>query len=172
LPNTTIGSTGKYSNLKLAQVITRYNQTYAGKLTPAGQALVNAGLFSQQQLLALGAYAPLIPGLPSHAAEATWLKTMDLHLSRPFHVGERVKMEPNVSVFNLFNWANFGGPGYQLSGVMNGAPGTSLNNASSGGYCGNTTAFCTARLDRILPGSGTYATGAPRQVEFGVRVTF
>ena len=172
LPNTTIGSTGKYSNLKLAQVITRYNQTYAGKLTPAGQALVNAGLFSQQQLLALGAYAPLIPDLPSHAAEATWLKTMDLHLSRPFQVGERVKMEPNVSVFNVFNWANFGGPGYQLSGVMNGAPGTSLNNASSGGYCGNTTAFCTARLDRVLPGSGTYATGAPRQVELGVRITF
>jgi len=97
---------------------------------------------------------------------------MDLHLSRPFQVGERVKLEPNVSVFNLFNWANFGGPGYQLSGVMNGAPGSSLNNASSGGYCGNSKTFCTARLDRVLPGSGTYATGAPRQIEFGVRITF
>jgi hypothetical protein len=56
--------------------------------------------------------------------------------------------------------------------VMNGAPGSSLNNASSGGYCGNSTTFCTARLDRVLPGSGTYATGAPRQIEFGVRITF
>jgi hypothetical protein len=172
LPNTNIGSTGKYSNGNLAQVISRYNQTYAGKLTPAGQALATAGLFSTPQLLALGAYAPLIQGLPSHAATATWLKTMDLHLSRPFQVAERVKLEPNVSVFNVFNWANFGGPGYQLSGVMDGAPGSSLNNASSGGYCGNTTAFCTARLDRVLPGSGTYATGAPRQIEFGVRITF
>jgi hypothetical protein len=172
LPNTIIGSTGKYSNANLSQVITRYNQTVAGKLTPAGQALATAGLFSTTQLLALGAYAPLIQGLPSHAAEATWLKTMDLHLSRPFQVGERVKLEPNVSVFNVFNWANFGGPGYQLSGVMNGAPGSSLNNASSGGYCGNSTSFCTARLDRVLPGSGTYATGAPRQIDFGVRITF
>jgi hypothetical protein len=39
---------------------------------------------------------------------------MDLHLSRPFQVAERVKLEPNVSVFNVFNWANFGGAGYQL----------------------------------------------------------
>ncbi|MGA2358507.1 MAG: carboxypeptidase regulatory-like domain-containing protein [Terriglobales bacterium] len=172
LPATIIGSTGKYSNGNLTQVITHYNQTYAGKLTPAGQALATSGLFTPQQLLALGAYAPLIQGLPSHAAEATWLKTMDLRLSRPFQVGERVKLEPNVSFFNVFNWANFGGAGNQLSGVMNGAPGSSLNNASSGAYCGNSTTFCTARLDRVLPGSGTYATGAPRQMEFGVRITF
>src|SRR5208282_2590150 len=109
LPATIIGSTGKYSNGNLTQVITHYNQTYAGKLTPAGQALATSGLFTPQQLLALGAYAPLIQGLPSHAAEATWLKTMDLRLSRPFQVGERVKLEPNVSFFNVFNWANFGG---------------------------------------------------------------
>ena len=64
LPNTFIGSTGKYSNSNLAKVITLYNQTYAGKLTPAGEALATAGLISTTQLLALGAYAPLIQGLP------------------------------------------------------------------------------------------------------------
>ena len=46
LPNTVIGSTGKYSTTNLTQVISRYNQTFAGKLTPAGQALATAGLFS------------------------------------------------------------------------------------------------------------------------------
>jgi hypothetical protein len=97
---------------------------------------------------------------------------MDLRLSRPFQVGERVKLEPNLSVFNLFNWANFGGAGNQLSGVMNGAPGSSLNNSSSAGFCGASTTFCTSRLDRVLAGSGTYANGAPRQVEVGVRITF
>jgi hypothetical protein len=97
---------------------------------------------------------------------------MDLRLSRPFQVGERVKLEPNVSIFNIFNWANFGGPGNQLSGVMDGAPGNALNNASSAGYCGNSTTYCTSRLDRVLPGSGTYANGAPRQIEFGLRVNF
>ncbi len=97
---------------------------------------------------------------------------MDLRLSRPFQVSERVKLEPNVSMFNVFNWANFGGAGNQLSGVLDGAPGSSLNNASSAGYCGNSTGYCTSRLDRILPGSGTYANGAPRQLEFGLRITF
>jgi Carboxypeptidase regulatory-like domain len=173
-----IGNAGKYPTSKLTQSIAYYNSNYAGKLTPAGTALVNSALFTGQQLVLLHAYAPLIHGgqpgdaLPPHSAEATWLKTMDLRLGRPFQVGERVKLEPSVSVFNVFNWANFGGAGNQLNGVLNGAPGSSLNNASSPGFCGNSSAFCTSRLDRVLPGSGTYANGAPRQMEFSVRITF
>ncbi len=172
LPATFIGSTGKYSNGNLTKAIAYYNTNYSGKLTPAGATLVNSGLFSGQQLLALGAYAQPIQSPPGHAATATWLKTMDLRLSWPLQIGERVKLEPNLSVFNLFNWANFGGAGNQLSGVLNGAPGSSLNNASSATYCGNSTTFCTSRLDRVLAGSGTYANGAPRQMEFGLRITF
>jgi len=172
LPGTFIGNTGKYSTSNLTKAIAYYNTNFAGKLTPAGQTLVNTGLFSSGQLLALGAYAPLIQPLPGHFAEAPYLKTMDLRLTRPFQAWERVMVEPTVAIFNVFNWANFGGAGNQLSGVLNGAPGSSLNNASSAGYCGNSTAFCTSRLDRVLPGSGTYANGAPRQIEFGVRITF
>jgi len=172
LPGTFIGNTGKYSTSDLTKAIAFYNTNFAGRLTPAGEALANAGLLSGQQLIALGAYAPLIQSLPGHFAEATWLKTMDLRLSRPFQVGERVKMEPTVAIFNVFNWANFGGAGNQLSGVLNGAPGSSLNNSSSAGFCGNSTGYCTSRLDRVLPGSGTYSNGAPRQIEFGVRITF
>ncbi len=172
IPGTIIGSTGKYSNTDLTNVIKAYNRNVAGQLTPAGDVLVGAGLFSVTQLHALGAYLPVIQGLPEHAAQATWLKTMDLRVSRPFQVGERFKVEPDISIFNLFNFANFGGPGGQLSGVLDGAPGSSLNNASSGGFCGNSINFCTSRLDRVLPGSGTYANGAPRAIEFGVRVTF
>ena len=172
LPATIIGSTGKYSTTNMTKAVAYYNANFAGKLTPAGEALTNAGLFTGQQLVTLGAYSPLIQTLPGHYAEATWLKTMDLRLSRPFQVGERVKLEPSVAVFNVFNWANFGGAGNQLSGVLNGAPGSSLNNASSAGYCGNSTGYCTSRLDRVLAGSGTYANGAPRQMEFGLRITF
>ncbi|MGB8782400.1 MAG: hypothetical protein WCD02_04740, partial [Terriglobales bacterium] len=142
-----------------------------------------SGLFRPDQLQTLGAVTPLIcsnirqpgqdcQGLPGHYAQATWLKTTDWRLSRPFQVGERVMLEPNIAIFNLFNWANFGGPGNQLSGVLNGAPGSSLNNSSSAGYCGSSTSFCTSRLDRVLPGSGTYSNAAPRQLEFGVRITF
>lgn len=172
LPGTFIGSTGKYSTSKLTGVISRYNTTFGGKLTPAGLALANAGLFTGQQLVALGAYSPVIQGLPGHFAEATWLKTIDLRLSWPFRIGERLKLEPTASFFNVFNFANFGGAGNQLSGVLNGAPGSSLNNATSAGFCGDSSTFCTSRLDRVLAGSGTYANGAPRQMEFGVRITF
>jgi hypothetical protein len=182
LPGTLLGNTGKYSTTNLTKAIAFYDTNFAGKLTPASQSLANAGLFTAQQLVSLGAYLPLIQGgqpgqgqgqaLPGHFAEATWLKTMDLRLGRPFQVSERVKVEPNVAIFNVFNWANFGAAGNQLSGVLNAAPGTSLNNASSAGYCGNSTTFCTSRLDRVLAGSGTYSSAAPRQVEFGVRVTF
>jgi hypothetical protein len=178
-----IGSTGKYSTSKLNQLITFYNKAEAGQLTPAGNILALNGLFTVDQLHSLGAVAPLICsnitsvskdclGLPGHYAQATWLKTIDLRLVWPFHIGERLRFEPNVSVFNVFNFANFGGAGNQLSGVLNGAPGTSLNNASSAGFCGNSTTFCTSRQDRALAGSGTYANGAPRQMEFGVRITF
>ncbi len=183
LTGTFLGSTGKYSASKINNAIAYYNNNLAGKLTPASAVLVGSGLFRPDQLQQLLAVAPLIcsnvrspgqecQGLPGNYATATWLKTIDLRLSRPFQVGERVKLEPNISVFNIFNLANFGGPGNQLSGVMDGAPGSSLNNASSSGYCGPSTALCTSRLDRVLPGSGTYSTGAPRQMEFGVRITF
>jgi Carboxypeptidase regulatory-like domain len=178
-----IGGTGKYSTSKVNQLITFYNNNFAGKFTPAGLVLANSGLFRGDQLARLGALSPLIcsnvhsgiqdcNGLPGHYAQATWLKTIDLRLSWPLRIGERVKLEPNVSVFNAFNFANFGGAGNQLSGVLNGAPGTSLNNASSAGFCGSSTTFCTSRQDRVLAGSGTYANGAPRQMEFGVRITF
>lgn len=181
LPTTYIGSFGKYSSSKMNKSIKYYNENIAGHLTPAGQDIANAGLINTSQLLALGAYTPLISscnpptpscGLPGRAATATWLKTVDFRLNWPFTLGERFKIEPNFAIFNAFNFANFGGPGAQLSGILNGAPGTSLNNASSPGICGNTTAFCTSRLDRIQPGSGTYSNGAPRQMQFGVRVTF
>ncbi|HSZ63099.1 MAG TPA: carboxypeptidase-like regulatory domain-containing protein [Terriglobales bacterium] len=172
LPSTIIGSTGKYSNSNLTKAIKYYDTNYAGQLTPAGNTLVTNQLFSALQLHQLGAYAPVIQPIPGRAAQATWLKTMDLRLSRPLQVTERVVLEPNISVFNIFNWANFGGPGGQLNGILDGAPGTSLNNATSGGYCGPSNNLCTQRLDRVLPGSGTFSYGAPRQLEFGLRVNF
>ncbi len=181
LNGTFIGSTGKYSPTKVNNAIAYYNLNQAGNLTPAGNTLLAANLFGYTQLKTLGAVAPYISscsppspacGLPGHWASATWLKTIDLRISWPFAVGEHAKIEPNFAVFNVFNLANYGGPGAQLSGVLDGAPGTSLNNSTTPGYCGNSTGYCTSRLDRVLPGSGTYANGAPRQMQFGVRVTF
>jgi hypothetical protein len=181
LTGTYMGTTGKYTSDKINNAIKYYNANVAGRLTPAAAALVNVGLFSATQLHALGAYAPLISscypanpscGEPGRAAQQTWLKTVDLRLAWPFAISERFKVEPNFAVFNVFNLANYSGPGGQMSGILDGAPGTSLNNSTSPGVCGNTSLFCTSRLDRVEPGSGVYANGAPRQLEFGVRITF
>ena len=68
--------------------------TYAGKLTPAGNLLTATNLFTGQELIALGVYAPLIQAPPGHYAEATWLKTIDLRSNWPLHVGERAVIEP------------------------------------------------------------------------------
>ena len=186
LPGTSVGGLGGYSGNDLGKAIAFYNNNYAGRLTAAGGALVNPNgttpaLFTSDQLSKLGALYPFVcagpsqpgcPAVPGNFAQAKWLRTVDLRLNWPFHIGERARLEPSVAIFNVFNIANFGGAGRQLNGVLDGAPGSSLNSASSAGTCGNSTAFCTSRLDRILPGSGNYGLGAPRQIELGVKITF
>ena len=186
LPGTGVGGLGGYSGSDLGQAIAFYNNNYAGRLTSAGNALISPNgatpaLFTSDQLSKLGALYPFVcagpsqpgcPAVPGNSAQAKWLRTNDLRLTWPFRVGERVRLEPNLSIFNVFNFANFGGAGRQLNGVLDGSPGSSLNSASSPGTCGNSTAFCTSRLDRILPGSGSYGLGAPRQIEFGVKISF
>ncbi len=177
VPGTNVGGLGGYSGNDLNRVISFYNTTYAGRLTSAGAALVRPNgtvpaLFTSDQLSKLGALYPFVQQVPGDTAQAKWLRTVDMRLSWPFRIGERVRLEPNVAAFNVFNQANFGGAGRQLNGVLDGSPGSSLNSASTAGTCGNSTAFCTSRLDRIVPGSGTYGLGSPRQIEFGVRITF
>ena len=180
---TKIGGFGGYSGSSLSQAVSLFNTNYAGNRTPAGNALVSShqvgsltvpALMTADQLSKLGGLTPFLSPdtLPAHLAQATWLKTVDLRLSWPLHIGERVRLEPNISAFNVLNFANFGGPGRQLSGILDGSPGSSSNNASTAGFCGGAPGLCTSRLDRIVAGSGTYGYGAPRQVEFGVRITF
>ena len=177
MPGTKVGGLGGYSGDDLGRAIAFYNTTYAGRLTSAGAALVapngtTPSLFTSDQLSKLGALFPFVQPVPGNVAEAKWLRSVDLRLSWPFRIGEHVRLEPNVAAFNVFNLANFGGAGRQLNGILDGAPGSSANNSSSAGTCGNSSALCTSRLDRVLPGSGTYGLGAPRQIEFGVKISF
>jgi len=63
LPGTKRGSYGRdigCGAAALNRVIDAYNSTQAGNLTPAGQALVSAGLFTPAQLKALGAVSPTV----------------------------------------------------------------------------------------------------------------
>ena len=76
-------------------------------------------------------------------------------------VTERITIEPNIAFYNLFNFANFDLPPNLISGLLTGSAG-SVNG--------------TTRADRITNrvglGTGAFALGAPRAIEFGMRISF
>jgi hypothetical protein len=160
LPTTNIGSFGrdvKVSNLN--QVISDYNHTYAGKLTPAGQALVSAGVFTEAQLVKLGATAPTISLAPQGQLANDTFTSTDMQISyvyKPSRRFEALTIEPRIAIYNLFNNANYG----QLSGALDG---------SAGSVNGTTRAL---RVNRITLGTGLYGFGAPRMIEWGLRISF
>jgi hypothetical protein len=161
---TGIGKPGTFnhgvSTGQLGNVISSFNSTYAGGLTPAGQALVSAGLFTQAQLSALGAVIPSVTPPPANNAGNSWYRDTDVVLSWPFRIKERFTIEPSVSFFNVFNFVNYNA----LSGLSGGAGSI---NGTVGGYDPN-----THDAVRVGTGSGVFAAGAPRQTEFGLRVEF
>jgi len=162
LPGTTIGSFGRGVGVSgLTALINQWNSSGAGKLTPAGQALVGAGLFTQAQLVALGAVTPTIAAPPAGEEGLGNMFTLDLKLGWKIKPrGERLTIEPQVSIYNLFNKQNFDSPSQPLSGILNGTPGT-LNGTTHGD-----------RSNLVGLGSGVFALGAPRSMEFGFKVVF
>src|SRR5262249_15762545 len=103
----------------LAQFITNYNTAVAGSLTPAGTALVTAGVFwwrtkntcKVKEVQALGATLQPLALPVQNSVGLSWLKTFDLRLSWEHTFFDRVAVEPSVGVFNIFNIANFDLPG-------------------------------------------------------------
>jgi len=164
LPGTGIGSFGRDVGVTgLARLISQWNSSGAGKLTPAGQALVGAGLFTQAQLVALGAVTPPIAAPPAAEEGLGNMFAFDLKLGwkiKPAHKWERLTVEPQVSIYNLFNKQNFDSPSQPLSGILNGVPGT-LNGTTRGD-----------RSNLVGLGSGVFALGAPRSMEFGFKIVF
>ena len=147
----------------LNSIISSFNSTYAGKLTPAGQALVTAGLFSASQLAQLGGVIQSIAPAPSNQANIGWLKDTALRASWIYKIHDRIEIEPQVSFYNLFNFSNFNAPNNALSGILDGTVG-SLN--------GTQNTIANTLPNRIGPGSGVFASGAPRQIEFSMKVSF
>ena len=151
----------------LAAYISHFNSTVAGTLTPAGQALVTAGLFTQQQLVTLGAVVPTIQAPPANNAGNGYYKDVDAVLSWPFKLQEKLTVLPSFSFFNVFNFVNFGALGLPLSGTNDSLTGG--DGSINGTVAGTNPSSNTIRIGR---GTGVFAVGAPRETEFGLRIDF
>lgn len=173
LPGTHLGQFDRGTNASgLVNVINKYNATYSGQPTPAGNMLVTNGLMTAAQLNALGGVAPHIclppPAIdadpscsapsPGNQVNFTWLRALDLKLSWHHTFAERFTIEPSVGFYNLPNFSNFNLPPNTMNGILFGNGNGSING--------------TTPLDRnsfrVGNGTGVYALGAPRQIEFGL----
>jgi hypothetical protein len=186
LPETQIGQFSHSINIEnLPSVVSSYNHTFANNLTPAGACLVGndvpggdhftcPGLISgplvmtPNDMAALGWVMPTLGSVAPYAIGIPWLKTMDLRASWPLKVGERVTIEPSVSAFNVFNLVNSFMPGN--------LPGASLvpgpNGLLAPNVLGGVSSVSSFNPFRAGFGSGTFAMGAPRAFEFGLRISF
>jgi hypothetical protein len=98
---------------------------------------------------------------PPGAVGQAWLKTFDLGLSWAYKFRERVELRPGVTFFNVLNFANFDGPAAPFSTILDGTPGSP----------NGTTNPQPANL-RLGLGSGVNALGAPRAIEFELKLKF
>jgi len=102
-----------------------------------------------------------------------WFKTFDVRLGWEHHLGDRVTITPSVSLYNVFNFANFDMPGYTQSGILNFGSG-SLSPASSALQPQNTVGGNTSagRTNRTSLQPNMNASGAPRSVQWGIKIAF
>lgn len=154
--------------------INTFNSTYAGKLTPAGQVLVNNGLFTMSQLTALnGTIRPIANLAGPKAINNPAFRALDVNVSYPISlskVREGMTIEPAVAFYNVGNFSNFDSFGGVLNnvdeaGVVGGV------NTNEGTRTGPNT-YAVQNANRILRQSGTFAQGAPRTAEFQLKLNF
>ena len=165
LPGTKFGQFGRNTDVGgLVSLINNYNGNVAGTPTPAGAALVTAGLINPDQLNALGGVAQQIALPPDGQVPFTWMKTMDLKLSWRHTFKERYVIEPSVGFYNVLNFANFNLPPNTMSGILNGPGAGAIN--------GTSPVDDSLNQFRVGNGTGVYSMGSQRQIEFGMRFQF
>ena len=172
LPGTNVGAFGR--SVKVGSLngrIDSFNSKYAGQLTPAGQALVAAGVISASQLQQLGGVVQPIVRAPSGQAGIDSFVADDIRLSYPIHLshiwhgfGESAVLQPTLDLYNVANKANYDPPqGFvsaPLRGVLDGTRGSANGTTPS------------QRINRYGLGSGVFSQGIPRALEVGMRLTF
>ena len=155
----------------LNQYINNYNATQAGQPTPAGQALISAGLLSLGQLQALNGVQQQIATAPTTPLANPAFRDFDANVSYPIRlsrVREGLAIVPGVAMYNVTNMSNFGRLGGQLANITT-AQGTvgTVNSFLNGPN--DTGVQNTSRTQR---GSGTFDQGAPRTTEFSLKINF
>ena len=154
---------------RLNQLITSYNTQQAGTPTPAGQALIAAGLFTPAQLYFInGVQQPIAPA-PTNPIQNSAFRAFDLTVSYPIRLTrfrERLSLEPAVSMYNVTNMSNFGSPGGTLQNVADAA-------ANGGvGFLNGPDTTAVQNANRVQRGSGTFDQGGPRTTEFQLKLNF
>ncbi|MGI4854462.1 MAG: carboxypeptidase regulatory-like domain-containing protein [Janthinobacterium lividum] len=156
----------------LQGAISGFNQNFAGRVTPAGQTLLNNGLMTQSQLTALGGVIQPIANVGSTRAIGNpTFRSMDVNVSYPIPLArfrEGLSLEPAIAFYNVGNFANFSTLG-----------GTLINTTDAGGTVNTTestisgpNSFAVQNGQREVRGSGTFSQGAPRVAEFQLKLNF
>ena len=154
----------------LSQIINQYNATVAGTETPAGKALVAAGLLTPAQLTALGGVVQPLAPAQSHPLQESTTRTLDGSVKYPItyfkRYRERLVLTPGVTMYNVTNMSNHG----VFSGLVDT---TTTGTATFGSLNGPNTQgiFDTGRVLRGT-GNGTYDQGGPRTTEFSLKLDF
>jgi hypothetical protein len=163
----------------LQNFIKTYNTSVAASSnpqTPAGNALINGGVFSLQELEQTGGVLQPLASTVSDVAGLGWLKTFDLKLGWEHKFQDRFSVEPSVGLFNLFNFANFDLPGNTQSGVLSFGAGSLSSSATvlqpQSTVGGTSPTGSSARTNRTSLLSGMNAAGAPRSIEWRLRISF
>ena len=157
----------------LNRLINTYNATGAGKVTPAGQALINAGLLTQEDLTRLNAVQQPIALAPTTPINNAAFRALDANVGYPIHLSrlrEGVTLSPAVAMYNVLNLSNFTSTG--LTGLL-------ANVDTAGGTVGTANNYLNGPNNatvengiRTQRGSGTFAQGSPRTTEFQLKLTF
>ncbi|MGA8213039.1 MAG: carboxypeptidase-like regulatory domain-containing protein [Candidatus Sulfotelmatobacter sp.] len=173
VPGTNLGAFQRGINIgNLQNFISNYNNRVAGTLTPAGNALVTGGVMTQADMTAVGWVLPALANVQPGALGFPWLKSLDLKGAWPIRIRERLTIEPSVGIFNIFNFTN----AFLGGNLPGGTPGTLSSGGPNGTLASNTIGGVTPGSSftpfRASFQSGTYALGAPRQFEFGLRFSF
>jgi hypothetical protein len=95
-----------------------------------------------------------------------WLHALDLSMNWIYKFRESIELQPGISFYNVMNFSNVDGPANPLSGVLSGAVG-SIN-----GPPNTNTSNEQQPSNRLGLGSGVFALGSPRALEFTLKLSF